>query len=227
MSSRSSLNCPSASSAAVLRPISQLRRYAFHDRGVSGGPYPDAVTTSGLRPSLLVRLGLLTGAYSPLFVLLAVLGTFDNRWVRVGFLAAGVLGFLFCLCFLRYVVPHRNGIPERVYRAKPKEGEALKFLASYVIPFFVTLTAAPATRWGLIVYLFVLLVLYLQGDLYFTNPIVGLVGYRLYELTREDGGYLLVLSSRWQITTDMIVRLVPLGGYVYVDINNAAAQAQP
>ena len=174
----------------------------------------------GLRPSLAVRLGLLAGAYSPLMVLLAVLGIWDQRWLRVGLFSAGLLSFLSCLYWLRVWVPRRAGIPEKIYRAKPREGEALKFFASYVIPFFIAVSASSASRWGLLVYLAILLALYLQGDLYFTNPVIGLMGYRLFEVSREDGGYLLVLTRQWQLTPDMVVRLVSLGGYVHVDVSS-------
>lgn len=174
----------------------------------------------GLRPSLAIRLGLLAGAYSPLMVLLAALGTWEQRWLRVALFGAGLLSFLLCTYWLRVWVPQRGGVPEKIYRAKPREGEALKYFASYVIPFFIAATAPSASRWGLLVYLAILVVLYLQGDLYFTNPVIGLMGYRLFEVTREDGGYLLVLTRHWQLTPETVVRLVSLGGYVHVDVSS-------
>jgi len=195
-------------------------RFQRSGRGVGARPYADAVSKPGLRPSLAVRLGLLAGAYSPLMVLLAVLGIWDQRWLRVGLFSAGLLSFLSCLYWLRVWVPRRAGIPEKIYRAKPREGEALKFFASYVIPFFIAVSASSASRWGLLVYLAILLALYLQGDLYFTNPVIGLMGYRLFQVSREDGGYLLVLTRQWQLTPDMVVRLVSLGGYVHVDVSS-------
>jgi len=165
-------------------------------------------------------LGLLAGAYSPLMVLLAVLGIWDQRWLRVGLFSTGLISFLLCLYWLRVGVPRRAGVPEKIYRAKPREGEALKFFASYVIPFFIAVSASSVSRWGLLIYLAILLALYLQGDLYFTNPVIGLMGYRLFEVTRQDGGYLLVLTRQWQLTPDMVVRLVSLGGYVHVDVSS-------
>ena len=79
------------------------------------------------------------------------------------------------------------------------------------------MTAHGDARWGLVVYLVLLSLLYIRGDLYFTNPLIALFGYRVFELTDEDRTLRVVLSKRWYMGPGMAVRLIPLGGYVYVE----------
>ena len=172
--------------------------------------------SSTFRPSVPVRVMMLTSAYAPLLVLLAVLDSFGVQWLRWVFLALALVGIGVTVLFLKVAIPARNATVERIYTAKPREGEALKFFASYVVPFFVTATAQPAARWGLLIYLVMISALYLQGDMYFSNPVLAALGYRIFELTREDRGFLLVISRSWHLAPDESVSLVPLGGYIYV-----------
>jgi len=171
---------------------------------------------AAFRPSLPVRVIMLSAAYAPLLVLLAVLDSFDLgslRWIPAGFAVVSIAG---TAVFLLVAVPRRNATVERIHTAKPREGEALKFFASYVVPFFVTATAAQPARWGLLIYLGMIALLYLQGDMYFSNPVLALLGYRIFELGRADRGFLLVLSRAWHLAPGQSIPLVPLGGYIYV-----------
>ena len=159
---------------------------------------------------------MLAAAYAPLLLLLAVLDSFRLPWLRWAFAGLAVAGVLGTLLFLTVAIPRRNAAPEQVYSAKPREGEALKFFASYVVPFFVTTTAATPARWGLLIYLVLIALLYLQGDMYFSNPVLAALGYRIFELGRADRGFLLVISRAWYLAPNESISLVPLGGYIYV-----------
>lgn len=163
---------------------------------------------------------MLAAAYAPLLTLLAVLDSFRIGWLRWLFLGLAALGVLSTVLFFSVAVRKRNATPEKIYAAKPREGEALKFFASYVVPFFITTTALPAARWGLLIYLVLIAVLYIQGDMYFSNPLLALLGFRVFELTRVDRGHLIVISREWHLAPTEVIRLVPLGGYVYVHVRD-------
>ena len=171
---------------------------------------------AAFRPSLPVRVIMLSAAYAPLLLLLAVLDSFRLPWLRWVFVILAIGGVVGTLLFLTRSIPGRNATPEKVYSAKPREGEALKFFASYVVPFFVTATAASPARWGLLIYLVMIALLYLQGDMYFSNPVLAALGYRIFELARADRGFLLVISRAWHLAPGETISLVPLGGYIFV-----------
>ena len=168
-----------------------------------------------------VRVVMLSAAYAPLVVLLAVLDSFRLPWLRWTLVGVAVTGIIGTVVFLLVAVPRRNVTMERVHAARPREGEALKFFASYVVPFFVTATAPSPARWGLLIYLGMIALLYVQGDMYFSNPLLAALGYRIFELTRADQGFLLVISKSWHIAPGEILLLVPLGGYIFVEPRGA------
>lgn len=164
-----------------------------------------------------VRVIMLSAAYAPLLVLLAVLDSFRLSWLRWTLVGTALAGIVGTVVFLLVAIPRRNATLERVHAAKPREGEALKFFASYVVPFFVTATAPSPARWGLLIYLGMIALLYVQGDMYFSNPLLAALGYRIFELSRTDQGFLLVISRSWHIAPGEILLLVPLGGYIFFE----------
>lgn len=174
------------------------------------------MSSAAFRPALAVRVLMLATAYSPLLLLLAVLNSFQIDWLRGVLVAVCLLGAAGTALFFLVAVKRRNAWPEAVYSVRPREGEALRFFASYVVPFFVTPSAPPAARWGLLIYLALIAVLYLQGDLYFCNPLLALFGYRVFELSRQDRDYVLVVSRCWHLSPGQQLQLVPLGGYLHL-----------
>lgn len=170
---------------------------------------------------------MLSAAYAPLLVLLAVLDSFRLSWLRWTLVGAALAGVIGTVVFLLVAIPRRNATVERVHAAKPREGEALKFFASYVVPFFVTATAPSPARWGLLIYLGMIALLYVQGDLYFSNPLLAALGYRIFELNRADQGFLLVISRSWHIAPGEILLLVPMGGYIFFEPHGTRRRNPP
>lgn len=165
---------------------------------------------------------MLVAAYAPLLVLIGVLDSFGMddgnvtgrvlRWAPAGVAALGVL---VTVAFIGRAVRRRASEPEVVFEARPREGEAVRFFATYVVPFFVLQAATPTHRWALLVYLVLIAALYLQSEMFAANPVLALLGYRVFELNRSDGGFLLVLSRSRYLAPRELLELVPLGGYVY------------
>ena len=184
------------------------------------------MSSAGFRPAPTVRLLMLAAAYAPLLGLLGLLNSFRIGWLRWTLGGAAVASVVATVLFFAVAVPRRNAVPEQIYSARPREGEGLKFFASYVVPFFVTTAAPSTTRWALLLYLVLIAVLYMQGDLYFTNPLIAILGYRVFELTREDRGFLLVLSRQWRLDPRQVIALALIGGYVYVHLPQAVEGAK-
>lgn len=175
------------------------------------------VGSRGFRPSTTVRLTMLAACYAPLLLLLAILNSFGNTGIRWVLAAVAVLSVAATMLLFLVAVRNLNAVVEQVYSATPREGESLKFFASYVVPFFVAPTAPDATRWALGLYLVIIAVLYLQGDMYFSNPVTAVLGYRLFELTREDRGFVLVLTRRRELVPGEMIRLSRIGPYIHVE----------
>lgn len=186
--------------------------------------------TAWFRPSSGVRGLMLVAAYAPLLVLMAVLDSFGagadgSWWLRWAPAFAAGLGVAVTVAFVAVAVRRRAAEPEVVFEARPRDGEAIRFFATYVVPFFILQAATPTHRWALIVYLGLIAVLYLQSEMFAANPVLALFGYRVFELNRSDGGFLLVLTRSPYLAPRQVLDLVPLGGYVYAHRRSDGAQA--
>lgn len=174
------------------------------------------------QPSAGVRLLMLVAAYAPLLVLIAMLDSFGvdaggtaGRLLRWAPAVVAGLGVVVTVAFVALAVRRRASEPEVVFEARPREGEAVRFFATFVVPFFVLQAATPTHRWALLLYLVLIAALYLQSEMFAANPVLALLGYRVFELNRSDGGFLLVLSRSRYLAPREVLELVPLGGYVY------------
>lgn len=90
-------------------------------------------------------------------------------------------------------------IQVKVVGIQRRDGEAMSYIVSYIIPFL----AIPFSNWeqgvALSIFFVVLGILYVNSNMIHINPMLNLAGYHLYEITLEDGG-IHCLITRHRIT---------------------------
>ncbi|OBK92763.1 hypothetical protein A5645_22405 [Mycobacterium asiaticum] len=145
----------------------------------------------------LVGAGLLASAFTPLVALLAVLKFDDLGWVSWLILAASLAAVLLLFVVLRSLsrVQQRSVETTVVKRADER---VLAFTSSYVVPLVVALFggakgSAVAAAWAMVA---VLAMIYVRAGLYHLNPTLALLGFRLYEVTADNGVITMLLSRR-------------------------------
>lgn len=125
----------------------------------------------------MTGLGLFLSSYSPLFALLAV--RFDAgplRWSCVLISATGTVALAFVLWRLRRLQP----VPFLYTHVHDVGSEASAYLATYLLPF---LTVAQPSGRDVVAYggyLAVAGVIYVRSSLIQVNPLLYLLGYRVY-----------------------------------------------
>ena len=139
--------------------------------------------------------GLLASAFAPLVGLLAVLRLDDLGWVGWVLLAASVLSVLLLAAVLRSLA----GIqPRRVACVSVRRADerVLAFTSSYVVPVVVALFggAGPAATVATAGLVGLLALIYVRAGLYHLNPTLAVAGFRLYELTAQNGTVTMLLT---------------------------------
>lgn len=159
-----------------------------------------SVTVVGRRVKRMRRLvgvGLLASAFAPLVALLAVLKLDD--FGRVSWL---ILIASFAAVLLLFAVLHSlSGIQLRSLQTtsvKRADERVLAFTSSYVVPLVVALFggakgSAVVATWVLVA---VLAVIYVRAGLYHLNPTLAVLGFRLYEVTADNGAVTMLLTRR-------------------------------
>ena len=138
-------------------------------------------------PSSLARFFLFLSSYFPLSLILFVL-LIKTHWQAAVILLA--IGLVSLTVLLLYLWSLRNTAPMRVMVAavQRRDRDVMAYLTGYVIPFL----AVPFNGWdrgiGLALFFGVIGVLYIKSNLIHVNPMLAILGYRLYEITLQDGG---------------------------------------
>jgi Mn2+/Fe2+ NRAMP family transporter len=154
-----------------------------------------------------VGLVLLASAFAPLVALLAVLRLPDLGWIAWLLIGLSVLAVGLLLLVLKALA----GGQVRTIEAKEIKREderVLRFMASYIVPLVVAAFggAALPTLLGTAGVVLLLALLYVRGQMYHLNPVLSLLGYRLYEVKQPTNAIVMVLSRRRHLRHDEPIR---------------------
>lgn len=143
----------------------------------------------------LTGLGLLASAFAPLVAVLTLVRIDQLRVLGWGILSACVLAVVFLAVVLRSVarIQERTVVSNSV---RPADERMLAFTSSYVMPVVVAVFAPPQiqTLVATLVLLALMMVIYVRAGLYHLNPMLAIIGFRLYEVTAENGTVVMVLT---------------------------------
>lgn len=167
-------------------------------------------------PNLLTRVVLFLSSYAPLFLILVVRDSFASRWASIGLgaLAAGSLLVLFV--YLR-IAASLAPLPITVSSVTSRDGDAMGYFVSYLLPFLDVSFEDPGNAVGLGILLVVLGIVYVNSNLIHTNPILNLCGFHIFELESDEGKKLALIARRSYVRNGATVRAVPLGDYVVME----------
>ena len=147
-------------------------------------------------PSLLIRFLLCVSSYFPLTVIFAIQFFFKGqRWAGIVALAIGAAGLIGISVYLRFA-RRLNSIHIKIESVTRRDGEAMTYIVSYLLPFIALPSGDTASFVSLGIFLFVLFVLYMNSDMMHINPMLNLSGWHIYEITLPDGETRALVSHR-------------------------------
>ncbi|MBX7244072.1 MAG: hypothetical protein K1X53_01155 [Candidatus Sumerlaeaceae bacterium] len=91
-----------------------------------------------------------------------------------------------------------------------RDGEAMSYIASYVLPFLAVPTGKLADGICLAVFLLVLVILYIHSDMLHVNPMLNLAGWHIYEVTTNTGETRALISRR-RIKNGSVAKVMQVG----------------
>jgi hypothetical protein len=165
--------------------------------------------------TIFAQIILFLSSFAPLLVVFGLLDSFSSqpaRWVCYGlaFVSMGALGPLF------HQVRRLAGQSIEVSRARPRDSDALAYVVTYLIPFLALPTDTWTRRASLVIFIAVVAVLYVRSHLFYVNPILSLVGYRLFEIEADDT-FLLLISRRASVRPGSMLNAYRLSDYVFLE----------
>ena len=134
-------------------------------------------------------------SYAPLFGLLAYTNhaTSWAFWILIAITAASALGLI------AVMLSHLGETGPRlvVAHARPQDADVLAYIATYLIPFFGLDLSHRHQAIAFAAFVVVLMIVYVNSNMLFVNPLLSLAGYHTFEIEDRDGhSYSLIARRR-------------------------------
>ncbi|MGZ0174363.1 MAG: hypothetical protein ACKVHE_33080 [Planctomycetales bacterium] len=166
-------------------------------------------------PSLLTRTFLFLSSYFPLCLIFAIVFYDKNYWAALTVLLSGFVGLLGTLVYLRYA-QRFNAVKVAVKGHQRKDSEAMSYILTYLVPFVVL----PSDNWqkmvSLAVFFFVLALLYINTNMIHVNPMLNIFGYRIYEISADDGAVHALITKR-RVLRGSEIKVIELDEDIYLE----------
>lgn len=167
-------------------------------------------------PNIAVRTILFLSSYAPLLLIVAIRNFALNR----GFsLALVLLALISLLVLFRYLHIAADLAPHSltVKSATSKDGDAMSYIVTYIFPFLDAPLNDVAKAASLALMFLVLGILYVNSNLIYTNPILNLCGYHVFQIETADGKVSALITRRSYIPSGAEIGASSLGDYVLME----------
>lgn len=167
-------------------------------------------------PNLGTRILLFLSSYAPLLVILGIRDSFGHPAVSYALFvvaAVSVAGLAAYLAVARRLAPNLV----TVQASSTRDGEAMSYIVTYLLPFLGLDSERPADQISLAVFLLVLAVLYVSSNLIHMNPMLNLFRYRILEIDASDGKRSILITRRSYIRPGTQVRSVSLSDSILLE----------
>jgi hypothetical protein len=167
-------------------------------------------------PNTPTRLILFLSSYAPLFVIIALRAWRDSRHLAVGIAIVAILSVIVLFVFLRTA---RKLSAEKVgiSSISSRDGDAMSYIVTYLLPFLAVTLSDPTDVVSLCIVLFVIGLLYVNSNMIYTNPVLNVVGYHIFQVQDSDGKTSALISKRSYIRIGSEVDVISLGDYVLLE----------
>lgn len=168
--------------------------------------------------TVLAKFGLFLSSYAPLFAVFALLDSFGRGLPTVICLILTGVGLglplvLFAAAKSLAAQP-LHGVSTQV-----RDGDALAYIATYLVPFAAIAATTTRERGALGLFVFLIAVIYVRSELFYVNPLLAIVGYRLFQVSTPAGASVVLLTRRRFLSSDFTLLARRLGDYVYWEDN--------
>jgi hypothetical protein len=162
----------------------------------------------------LAQSMLFLSSFSPLFAVFALLDSFGEGWPSVACVGLAGVGLVLPIIVLRAARRiARQAL--NIESAQVRDGDALAYIATYVVPFAATTATTARARAALGLFVGLIAILYIRSELFYINPLFALAGYRLFQVTTPAGASVVLLTHRRFVSSNTTVEARRLGNYVY------------
>lgn len=168
----------------------------------------------------LSQFALFLSSYAPLFLVFGLLGTFGDGWaivINILLAAAGAIVLTVVFYYAKLKLKDQN---LEIATTQVRDGDVLAYVATYIVPFAAMNAANARDRWAIVLFVVLVALLYVRSQLFYVNPLLALVGYRLFQVVTEHDASVVLISRQHFIRPHTTISTRRLSNYVYWEVKN-------
>ena len=168
-------------------------------------------------PTIWIRILLFLSSYWPLFLILSVLLFSKSLLISIICGSMCVIGPLGLLLYLRACLKHHQRKFTRLCKYQRRDSEVMSYIASYVVPLATLSLDLFSQMFILITFLLLLLILYVNSNMIYINPILNLFGFHLYEIEVENNEQSRYYLARQRLVRDETIYYVHISDEIWLE----------
>jgi len=167
-------------------------------------------------PNIPTRLILFLSSYAPLFLIIAMRGWSKSHYLALGAAVVAVLSVVVLFVFLR-IVQKMAVDTISVNSVVSRDGDAMSYIVTYLLPFLAVKLNDVMDAGSLGIVLLVIAILYVNSNMIYTNPVLNIAGYHIFEIHDADGKTTALICKRAYIRTGAEIDVISVGDYVLLE----------
>lgn len=136
--------------------------------------------------------------------------------MAIGLVFVSVVSVLVLFVFLR-IAQKLAADRIKVDSVASRDGDAMSYIVTYLLPFLAVKLNDVTDVGSLGMVLVVIAILYVNSNMIYTNPVLNVAGYHVFEIHDADGKTTALICKRAYIRTGSEIDVISLGDYVLLE----------
>jgi hypothetical protein len=98
-----------------------------------------------------------------------------------------------------------------------RDGDAMSYIVTYLLPFLAVRLNDVTDVGSLGIVLVVIAILYVNSNMIYTNPVLNIAGYHIFEIRDGDGKTTVLICKRAYIRSGSEIDVISVGDYVLLE----------
>ncbi len=167
--------------------------------------------------NFFVRCMLFISSYFPLILIFCIFLIGKYPYWAAGIMAVGILSLSIMVLYFRSSLRTMTAFQDKVTAFQKHDADVMGYIASYLIPFVTFPLDNVQQTAALSVFVAVLLVVYVNSNMIYINPVLNLAGYHLYEVNIERSAQSHYFIARQRVVLGEMIRFVRLSDDIFLE----------
>jgi len=158
---------------------------------------------------------LFLSSYIPLYLIL-LLFAWKSNWTIFYILVSLITITVIVLLIVLKALNSLQKTFIKVKKVDPKNGEFIGYIFTYIFPFLSSNFDDVKYIIAMVVFFLLIGLMYVRSNLIYTNPVLNLLGYSLYEIEDHKENKMVLITKEPDLRKEANIKVINIGKKVYL-----------